>query len=207
MLSALREAFFAYHHRAIHVPRVKRVARALGDQIERASSLLDVGCGDGTVALAIADRVGAARVEGVDVKVRPGTPIPVAPYDGRRLPFDDGAFEAVVVADVLHHAEDPRAVLAECLRVASRVVAVKDHFQFGWASNKLLLWMDTIGNLAPGVDVRGTYFAPGDWIGLVNRAGGRITGLEWPLQIHDYPFRVVTRDALQFAARVERAAA
>jgi hypothetical protein len=39
---------------------------------------------------------------------------------------------------------------------------------------------------------------------MVAAAGGRFTGLEWPLQIHDFPFRLVTQDRLQFAAAVER---
>ncbi len=204
MLAPLREALLRYHHRAVHLPRVRRVARALARQVGRAESVLDVGCGDGTIARDVAAEVGAARVEGVDVKVRPEVAIPCREYDGERLPFPDGAFEAVLVADVLHHAADPEAVLRECLRVASRVVAVKDHFQFGWASKKILLWMDQVGNAGPGVLVRGEYLAPADWIRLVTRAGGRLTGLEWPLRIHDYPFRVVTRDALQFAARLEK---
>jgi hypothetical protein len=94
-------------------------------------------------------------------------------------------------------------VLAETLRVASRVVAIKDHFRFGYVSDKILLLMDVIGNASPAVEVRGTYFAPGEWVELVTKAGGRFTGLEWPLQIHDYPFRLITQDELQFAARVE----
>ena len=202
-MTALHEAFFAFHHRAMHVPRVQRIARSLSAQIGRARSLLDVGCGDGTVARDVATRVGAERVRGVDVKVRPGTSIEVLSYDGVHLPFDDGAFEAVILADVLHHAKDPGAVLRESLRVASRVVAVKDHFQFGWASQKILLFMDVVGNAGPAVEVRGTYFTPASFIDLVTAAGGRITALQWPLQIHDYPWRIVTRDALQFAARVE----
>ncbi len=103
---------------------------------------------------------------------------------------------------MLHHCEDPRKVLAEALRVASRVVAVKDHFRFGPMSERLLLWMDRVGNAAPGVLVRGRYFSPADWIALVDDAGGDTTGLAWPLRIHDLPFRLVTRDELQFAARV-----
>ena len=31
-------------------------------------------------------------------------------------------------------------------------------------------------------------------------------GLWWPLRIHDLPFRLVTQDRLQFAARIEHAA-
>jgi SAM-dependent methyltransferase len=203
-MEALLRALYGAHHRHVHVPRVERVARALAAQIGQASSLLDVGCGDGTVARGIGARVGAAKIAGVDVKVRPEVAIDVHAYDGTHLPFDDGAFEAVVISDVLHHCQDPRAVLREALRVASRVVAVKDHFCFGPVSEKILLWMDVVGNAGPAVEVRGTYFGPREWVELVTAAGGRFTGLTWPLQIHDYPFRLVTQDRLQFAARIEK---
>lgn len=204
-MELLERALFGVHHRRVHLPRVQRVARALAAQIGEARSLLDVGCGDGTVALAIAGAVGATRIAGVDIKVRPGVAIDVAAYDGTHLPFPDGAFEAVVISDVLHHCADPRAVLREALRVAARVVAIKDHFRFGPVSERILLWMDLVGNAGPGVEVRGTYFGAGEWAAMVAEAGGRFAGLTWPLQIHDYPFRLVTQDRLQFAARIEHA--
>jgi SAM-dependent methyltransferase len=204
-MSFLQSALLSYHRQAIHVPRVGRVARALAAQIGRADSLLDVGAGDGAVALDVSRRVGAGRVAGVDVKLRPGAAIEVIAHDGERLPFPDGAFEAVLLSDVLHHAARPGALLAEGLRVASRVVAIKDHFQFGPLSGKVLLLMDLVGNAAARVEVRGAYFTPAGFVDLVGAAGGRITGLEWPLRIHDLPFRLVTQDRLQFAARVERA--
>jgi SAM-dependent methyltransferase len=194
---------FAAHHAWVHVPRVRRVARALGAQIGRAGSLLDVGCGDGTVALTIGGLVGATLVAGVDVLVRPEVAIEVSRYDGVTLPFPDRSFDAVTISDVLHHCEDPRAVLREALRVARDVVAIKDHFRFGPLSERVLLWMDRVGNAAPGVEVRGTYFSPSEWVEMVASSGGRFAGLDWPLQIHDYPFRLVTRDELQFAARIE----
>lgn len=196
---------FALHHRRVHLPRVRRVARALAAQIRRADSILDVGCGDGTVARAIGEAVGATRIAGVDVKVRPEVAIEVAPYDGTVLPFPDRSFDAVMISDVLHHCEDPRAVLREALRVAREVVAIKDHFRFGPVSESILLWMDRIGNAAPGVLVRGTYFSPGEWAEMVAACGGRFAGITWPLRIHDAPFRLVTRDELQFAARIEHA--
>lgn len=205
-MSVLQRTLFAYHHRAIHVPRVRRVARALAGQIGRAASLLDVGAGDGTVARDLGLLVGAARVAGVDVKVRPGAAVEVVRYDGERLPFPDAAFEIVVLSDVLHHCARPDVVLAESLRVASRAVAIKDHFRFGPVSEKILLLMDLAGNAAPAVHVRGTYFSPRDFAELAAEAGGRIAGLTWPLRIHDLPFRLITQDRLQFAALVERAA-
>jgi ubiquinone/menaquinone biosynthesis C-methylase UbiE len=201
--SPAARALYALHHRAVHVPRVERVTRALAAQIGHAASLLDIGCGDGTVALGIGAAIGAARIAGVDVLVRPETAIPVTPYDGEHLPFADGAFEAVVISDVLHHCEHPAIVLREALRVASRVVAIKDHFRFDRLSNAILLAMDQVGNAGPGVLVRGTYFSAGEWTTLVREAGGQITGLEWPLRIHDLPWRLITQDRLQFVAKIQ----
>lgn len=204
-MDLLRRALLSFHHQRVRVPRAGRVARALAAQIGGARSLLDVGSDDGAVAREVAGLIGATRVTGVDIRARAEAAIEVVAYDGVKLPFPDGAFEAVTISDVLHHCQDPGAVLRECLRVASRVVAIKDHFRFGPFSDKLLLWMDRAGNAAPGVQVRGTYFGPAEWVEMVAAAGGSIVGLTWPLRIHDFPFRLVTRDELQFAARVERA--
>ena len=197
------KALFALHRRAVTLPRARRITDALATLAGPAASLLDVGAGDGAIAAAVGERVGASRVAGVDVLVRPRTVIEVIPYDGRRLPFPDGAFEVVTISDVLHHCEAPSEVLAECLRVASRAVVVKDHFRFGAVSKALLLAMDVVGNAEAGVLVRGTYFSPAEWIDMVRAAEGRITALHWPLRIHDAPMRLVTRDELQFAARIE----
>nr|WP_240806643.1 methyltransferase domain-containing protein [Polyangium spumosum] len=201
----IHKALFALHRRAVTLPRARRITDALAELAGPAASLLDVGAGDGAIAAAVAERIGARRVAGVDVLVRPRVVIEVVPYDGQRLPFPDGAFEIVTISDVLHHCEAPGEVLAECLRVASRAVLVKDHFRFGSISRALLLAMDVVGNAEAGVLVRGTYFSPAEWIELVRAAGGRITALRWPMQIHDAPMRFVTRDELQFVARIEPA--
>jgi len=206
-VQVLTRALYALHRRSVQVPRASRVAAALAGLVGEARSLLDVGAGDGVIARAVADKVGAERVTGVDVLLRPSSQIEVVPYDGHKLPFADGAFEVVMLSDVLHHCEDPAAVLGECLRVASRAVVLKDHFRFGAVSKALLLAMDVVGNAEAGVFVRGTYFSPAEWVSLARAAGGRITGLVWPLRIHDAPFRLITQDELQFAARIERAPA
>lgn len=198
--------FFAWHARRVHEPRVARVAAALARRIGPASSLLDVGAGDGAMALALGRLTGAARVTGVDVLVRPAAAIPIAAHDGATLPFPDASFEVVVLSDVLHHAADPDRVLREALRVASRLVAVKDHFRFGPLSAALLYAMDRAGNAAAAVPSPGAYFSAASFAALVERAGGRVASIEWPLRVHDFPLWMITRDEHQFAAAIVRAA-
>ncbi len=204
VVGILKQAFYQVHRQAVQLPRANRITETFVQLAGKAESLLDVGAGDGAIAAEVARRVGAQRVAGVDVLVRPVTVIEVISYDGERLPFEDKSFEVVTISDVLHHCAKPQDVLRECLRVASRCVLVKDHFRFGPLSNAMLLALDVVGNAEAGVLVRGTYFSPNEWIEMVRDVGGRIGLLEWPMQIHATPLRYVTRDELQFAMRVEK---
>lgn len=203
-MGILKQAFYQVHRQAVQLPRASRITDTFVQLVGKAGSLLDVGAGDGAIAADVARSVGATRVVGVDVLVRPVTVIEVLSYDGERLPFEDESFEVVTISDVLHHCAKPKDVLRECLRVASRCVLVKDHFRFGPLSNAMLLALDVVGNAEAGVLVRGTYFSPNEWIELVRHSGGRIGALEWPMQIHATPLRYITRDELQFAMRVDK---
>ena len=94
-------------------------------------TVLDLGCGTGLAARAIAHRTGfSGRVSGVDI-----SPYLVAAAkrlageegvadrldfrtgDVRRLDFPDGGFDALVAHTLLSHVEDPLAVLMEAARV------------------------------------------------------------------------------------------
>jgi len=85
--------------------------------------VLDAACGSGVVAMRAA-RLGAL-VTGVDLaprmlalasRLNPGCAFREASVDS--MPFDDGAFDAVVCAFGIGHFPDPPAAVAECARVA-----------------------------------------------------------------------------------------
>ncbi len=81
--------------------------------------LLVVGCGDGEEAAHVARATGAFTVAldlAVDARARrPGLALLRA--DARRLPFRDGAFEALYCYHVLEHVPGPDAAVAEAARV------------------------------------------------------------------------------------------
>ncbi|MBI3181220.1 MAG: methyltransferase domain-containing protein [Myxococcales bacterium] len=203
MAAGLKRAVFHLHRTQVYVPRNRRIAEGLASQIGRASSVLDVGCGDGSTAAEVALKVGATQVLGVEVQLRPERCIEVRKFNGRLLPFADRSFDAVTVADVLHHASDPQALLSECIRVCRACVVVKDHFAFGPLSEKLLLWLDKAGNASASVPVRGTYFHPARWTEIVAKAGARMAALDWPFEVHHLPWRWLMPSELQFVARLE----
>jgi ubiquinone/menaquinone biosynthesis C-methylase UbiE len=110
----------------------------LGDLAGR--RVLDVGCGTGAVAQALAER--GARVWGVDpsdemlavARRRVGRSVGLKRGRAEDLPFKDGWFERAVLRLVVHLVERPRA-LAELARVLAPggrvVVATFDRAHFG----------------------------------------------------------------------------
>jgi 2-polyprenyl-3-methyl-5-hydroxy-6-metoxy-1,4-benzoquinol methylase len=47
-------------------------------------------------------------------------------YDGVKIPFGDGEFDAALVITVLHHIPDPDAALAEIARTARRLIVIEE---------------------------------------------------------------------------------
>ena len=89
--------------------------------------VLDVGCGDGTLALLMA-RNGAARIAGCDPDARmiararaqaaaAGIDADITIARAEALPFPDGSFDAVTCVTVLAFAADPEHAVAEMARV------------------------------------------------------------------------------------------
>jgi SAM-dependent methyltransferase len=105
-----------------HVGRWGRARRWLPDDVRR---VIDVGCafGYGTAALAGRGRsrrwiAGVERdAEHLHQASRQSWWFPVVQADGAQLPFRSGTLDAVVLLDVVEHAANPSAMVAEARRV------------------------------------------------------------------------------------------
>ncbi|MEJ3743537.1 methyltransferase domain-containing protein [Actinomycetes bacterium KLBMP 9797] len=95
-------------------------------------SLLDVGCGPGTITRDLAARVAPGRVVGLDAVagvLPPATDtVDFVTGDVYTLDFEDGAFDVVHAHQVLQHLADPVAALREMRRVCrpGGLVAARD---------------------------------------------------------------------------------
>ena len=161
----------ALHRGLVFNRRVSVLAATLADHIPARSRVLDVGCGSGEVAAAIMKLRPDVIIEGVDVFVRNETAIPVRQYDGTTLPSTDGEVDICLMVDVLHHTDNPGAVLAEAKRVARFGVLLKDHFRDGLLAGPTLRLMDWAGNAPHGVRLPYNYLSRAEWQSLWTELG------------------------------------
>jgi SAM-dependent methyltransferase len=190
------------HDRGILHRRVTALASAIAPLLPRSARVLDVGCGDGLLAQAILDRRPDLRIEGVDVLVREGTPIPVREFDGSHLPFADGEFGAAMAIDVFHHAADAKALMGEMRRVARRLV-IKDHFLHGLPSELILKGMDWVGNSRYGVRLPFSYWSEAEWQSAWDRCGIRPVSMLRHINLYPFPLSVIFESDLHFVAALE----
>ena len=191
------------HQGIVSGRRVCRLGRAVVELMPaECGSLLDVGTGSGDVARRVQAARPGLRVEGVDVLVRSRVAIPTRWFDGRTLPFSDGAFDAVTLIDVLHHTDAPGRLLAESRRVARSCVIVKDHWQKGPLDRALLRLMDWVGNAPHGVHLPYDYFSPEGWDALCRAAGVTVERTIHSLGLYPFPFSLLLERHLQFASRL-----
>lgn len=97
-----------------------------------AGRILEIGCGEGANLAHLAAPRGSVGIDfsraKLDLARREVPGLSWARCDATALPFADGAFEVVLVRDLLHHVEDRRAVLVEAARVlgpAGTLVAIE----------------------------------------------------------------------------------
>lgn len=192
----------AVHARAILGRRVRVLAEHVAALLPGDARVLDVGCGDGQVASAIMRLRPDVAVRGIDVLVRPTAAIPVEAFDGARIPLPDAAVDAVTLVDVLHHTDDPAALLRECARVARRAVVVKDHLRDGVGAAAVLRAMDWVGNAPHGVRLPYNYLSRREWDAAFARAGLRVDTWVPRLGLYVPPVSWVCDRDLHFVARL-----
>jgi SAM-dependent methyltransferase len=193
----------ALHGRLIFGRRVRAIAENIAQMIPSGvASMLDVGCGDGTLARSIMERRSGLTAEGVEIRARPVTAIPVREFDGRILPFADRSRDVVMLVDVLHHAEEPILLIREAGRVATRAVIIKDHLTGAWLSHERLRLMDWVGNIGHGVPLRYAYWSPEQWNTAFRDAGLKEVERRERLGLYGPSLRWIFERRLHFVSRL-----
>jgi len=166
MSSKKTETYTHGHHASVlrsHTWRTAANSAAfLLPHIKPDATLLDVGCGPGTITLDFGGLVPNGSVTGLDAaaeviaaanstaKERGITNVTFVTGDAYNLPFEDASFDVVHAHQVLQHVGDPVKVLREMTRVLKPggVLAARDSdmASFAWWPSRPALeqeWKDT----------------------------------------------------------------
>lgn len=125
-------------------------------------TVVDIGCGEGAVASALASEEFPSHLVGYDIspsgvsaaRQRRIPKATFATFDGERLPVEEDAFDLAILSHVIEHVEYPRNLLLEANRVA-RHIYVEVPLELHWRTPKNFV-PDALGhiNLYTPVSIR-----------------------------------------------------
>ncbi len=171
--------------------RIEGIASSIGAMLpNKEASLLDVGCGSGTLGQRILRDRPWLKIQGVEVIAAQGCCFPVTIYNGSTLPFEDDTFDVVLCSDMLHHTASPQAVLHEAARVAKDCVVLKDHVAQHWLDHAHLRLLDWIGNVGTAVPMPYNYLSHQKWLEAFSYA--HVEPVAWKRNIRHWPFPLST---------------
>src|SRR5437016_141555 len=157
--------------RRVFGARVRTLCDHLAPLIPADADVLDVGCGNGLLARCLKEKRPDVNLRGIDVLVQTECYIPVEKYDGRVIPYPDASFDVVLFVDILHHTEDPMALLREARRVARKAILIKDHPKDGFLAGPTLRFMDWVGNARFGIPLPFQFWPRRRWMEAFGELG------------------------------------
>lgn len=192
-------------HRAFVFQRRTRVlAELLAAQIPQGASVLDVGCGDGTIASRIAELRPDISIQGVEFLVRPGCKIECRSFDGLTLPYPNESFDLCLFVDVLHHTQDPAVLLREAVRVSRAFVLLKDHLDENFLDDITLRFMDWVGNRPHGVVLTYNYHSRKQWAAYFSLCGLKQENWNGAVPLYPWPISLVAGRGLHFITLLKK---
>ncbi len=126
------------------VVRLLRLASTL-----TAGELLDIGCGDGSISLALKSALGAKGVFGIEISAKgaeearkKGIVCYELNVDEGPLPFENNSIDAIYAGEIIEHLYDPDHLLDEIYRVLHpKGFAIVDTPNLAWWADRLSLFL------------------------------------------------------------------
>jgi SAM-dependent methyltransferase len=195
------------HRRAVSGRRGRVLSDFLAARMPAGASVLDIGCGDGTIASLIARQNSGVSIRGIEFAPRATCLIECLPFDGATIPHPSASFDVCMFVDVLHHAQGAQGVerlLSEACRVSRRFVLIKDHLSESRFDFKTLQFMDWVGNRPHGVVLPYNYQSRAQWNQYFSKTGLNVCDWNDQIPIYPFPFSALFGRRLHFIVRLEK---
>lgn len=205
-MAAFLSAVKALHGRFVLRRRFRVLAHVLAEHITSPASVLDIGCGPGTIARLIQERKPSISIRGLEIAARPACLIDFDLYDGRKFPQPDASVDVCMFVDVLHHTDRIEELVRESCRVSRRYVLIKDHLSENWLDDLILRLMDWVGNRPHEVALPYNYLSRQKWDGLFRACHLRVRAWRTQVPLYPFPFNLLFGRQLHFIALLEKQA-
>jgi SAM-dependent methyltransferase len=178
------------------------LSRHLAEFMPENAKVLDLGCGDGRIASLVSEWRPDLEVRGMDIAARTDAQIPIQLFDGRSIPLDDRGIDVVMLVDALHHADDPKALLAESARVADRAIVLKDVTPLGPLSDLTLRFMDWVGNARHDVPLPYRFWSQEEWRNAFAEVDLSVEAVRRRLGLYPWPWNLFFERRMHFVLRL-----
>lgn len=199
--------FKSLHDKYVFKRRIQVISNEICAQLpNKELSIIDIGCGDGTISSMIANQKKGISYKGIDIMARPQCAIPFSTYDGEHIPSADASFDAAQFVDVLHHVPDDnfKPLLRETLRVTKKYVIIKDHLWANQFDYQTLKFMDWVGNAPYGVKVIYNFKTEQFWRDTFDELGLEVVSMNTHIPLYPSVFNAIFGRKLHFIAVLQK---
>ena len=187
------------HNKYVFQRRIQVLSNEVASVLDDAKTVLDIGCGDGTISKLSAEKKGnGVKFSGIDVMARPTCAIDFKLFDGYTIPHADNSFDACMFIDVLHHLNHIKEIIAEAKRVSSKYIIIKDHLYKNKFDYDTLKFMDWVGNKPHSVEVIYNFRKEEFWKNLFEELGLEVVIFNKQIPLYPFPFSALFGRDLHF---------
>jgi len=191
------------HAKFIFARRVKILAGLLSELTPAGASVLDIGCGDGSVGYLIGQKKNAP-VQGLEIAARPNCLIKYKIFDGQHIPLESRSIDICLFTDVLHHTLMVEELLNEACRVSRQYLLIKDHLFKNKLDFNILKLMDWIGNRPYGVNLIYNYHSKEKWLKYFSASKLKVIIWNDKIPLYPFPFNFLFGKNLHFIALLKK---
>jgi ubiquinone/menaquinone biosynthesis C-methylase UbiE len=111
-------------------------------------NIIDVGCGNGLTALLISEKLDkkVSCLDTGDFRWGQAKKLEHNIYNGEKIPYSDNSYDCAMVFFVLHHTQNPKNLLKECVRISRNKILILEETYNSKFQNTLMVIYDLFLN-------------------------------------------------------------
>ena len=191
--------------------RLKRITNIIDDLLKKEYlkknkrlKILDYGCGSMEISKKLEEKNYIKSIVGSDIFNHSYKSKKLTYVSNERLFKKNEKFDVIFVVDVLHHVGINNAhKIINKLSKLSKIIIIKDHFEYGFFSRQLLRFVDFYANYGYGVNVPKKYFNKNKWKKTLIKSNSKEIFRKNSFQQHDGLFNLILNKKHHFVSMIK----